>query len=58
MQTDTAAAKLQAAVLAKLAAEGLTLEAPWSEIERCLAQTVSHTACVKAAREILEGKDN
>ena len=54
MQTSTANAKLNAAVIAKLHAEGLTLGAPWSEIEACLAQVVSPTACVKAAREMYE----
>ena len=52
MTTDTATAKLQAAVVAKLAAEGLTLAAPWCEIEACLAQVVSPTACIRAAREM------
>lgn len=55
MQTDTATAKLNAAVIAKLHAEGLTLGAPWSAIEACLAPVVSPTACVKAAREMREG---
>ena len=54
MHTDNAAAKLNAAVIAKLHAEGLTIDSPWSEIEACLAQVVSPTACVKAAREMYE----
>ena len=57
MQTSTANAKLQAAVMRKLAAEGLTLEAPWPAIEACLAQVVSPTACIRAAREMCEGKN-
>ncbi len=57
MPTDNATAKLQAAVVAKLAAEGLTLSAPWSAIEACLAQVVSPTACVKAAQEMREGQN-
>ena len=54
MQTDTATAKLRAAVIAKLHAEGLTLASPWREIEACLAQVVSPTACIKAAREMYD----
>ena len=41
----------------KLAAEGLTLASPRDAIEACLAQTVSPTACIKAAREMCEGKE-
>lgn len=58
MQTDNATAKLQAAVVAKLAAEGLTLASPWTTIETCLAQVVSPTACLRAARELCKGKGN
>ncbi len=57
MQTSTATAKLQAAVLSKLAVEGLTIASPWNAIEACLAQVVSPTACLKAAREMCEGKN-
>ena len=52
--TDMAMLKLYEAIGNKLAAEGLTLQSPRDAIEACLAQVVSPTACIKAAREMYE----
>ena len=55
--TDMAMLRFYEAIGNKLAAEGLTLASPRDAIEACLAQTVSPTACIKAAREMCEGKE-
>jgi hypothetical protein len=51
---DTANARLEAAVVAKLHVEGLTLASPWADIEACLAQVVGKTACIRAAKTLRE----
>lgn len=48
--TNMAMLKLQTAIVNKLAASGLTVESPWSEIVDCLAPVVSPTSCIKAAK--------
>lgn len=40
-------------VIAKLQSEGLSLTSPWSEIETCLARTVSPGRCIEVARQLV-----
>lgn len=48
-QTHAATLHLQNLVLAKLEAEGLTIDSPWDKIEACLSQVVAPSICIKAA---------
>lgn len=45
-------AKLKISVIAKLAAEGLTLRSDWHKIEQCLSKCVMPSRLIEAAREL------
>lgn len=45
MQSDL----LENSVIGKLAAEGLTIESSWPEIEKCLSRVIAKTKCIKTA---------
>lgn len=49
MTIPAAALILNTKVLAKLAAEGLTIDSPWCEIEACLSQVVAPSLCIRQA---------
>ena len=46
---------LENKVLAKLKAEGLTIQSPWTDIKECLSKTVAPDFCIRTARALREG---
>jgi len=44
--------KIHKQVIAKLRAEGLTIESPWEDIRKVLSQTVMPTRCIQAAKDM------
>lgn len=58
MTTPAATLSLKAKVLAKLHAEGLTVDSPWVQIEACLSQVVAPSICIRAAIELCNKRTN
>jgi hypothetical protein len=46
--------RLEAIIIGKLGAEGLSIQSPWGEIEACLAKTVSPSLLISVARKMKE----
>lgn len=43
---------LEGKILAKLRAEGLTIQSPWIDIKECLSKTVAPDLCIKTAKNL------